>query len=61
MHHHERREEVQQRRDGCGLADLDVRNVDVSAMMNATAPITGGMIWPPMLLGRLDAAGERRS
>jgi len=21
----------------------------VSAMMNATAPITGGMIWPPML------------
>jgi len=21
----------------------------VSAMMKATAPITGGMIWPPML------------
>ncbi len=23
--------------------------LSVSAMMNATAPITGGMIWPPML------------
>ena len=27
-------------------------------MMKATAPMTGGMIWPPIEDGRLDAAGE---
>ena len=30
----------------------------VSAMMKATAPITGGMIWPPMLAVASTRAGE---
>ena len=40
------------------LTTVTYGTLRVSAMMNATAPITGGMIWPPMRGGRLDRAGE---